>query len=74
MSQLEHDLELSMPQLGHNLVSYQWLLLGHDLQLIPLEQGHNYSLTVNKAESLYQLYQVKVHRRNYNSYIVIYIT
>ena len=29
--------------------------LGHDLQLIRLEQGYDYSLAVFKAESLYQL-------------------
>ena len=28
---------------------------GQDLQLIRLEQGHDYSLTVIKLESLYQL-------------------
>ena len=29
--------------------------LGHNLQLIHFEQGHNYSLAVIKAKSLYQL-------------------
>ena len=29
--------------------------LGHDLQLICLEQGHDYSLAVIKAKFLYQL-------------------
>ena len=47
-------------------ISYQCLLRhkhlidqcqtnGHNLQLICLEQGHDYSLTAIKAESLYQL-------------------
>ena len=54
--------------------------LGHDLELIRLEQRHNHSLAAFKAESLYQLVylsfmlQVKVNRRNYNTYVVIYIT
>ena len=30
-----------MPQLGHNLVSYQLLLLGHDLELSMPQLGHN---------------------------------
>ena len=30
-------------------------LLGHNLQLIRLEQGHDYSLPVIKVESLYQV-------------------
>ena len=34
--------------------------LGHNLQLIRLEQGHNYSLAVIKAESLYQLMYLRV--------------
>ena len=46
MSQLGHD--LSMPQLGHNL------------QRIRLEQGHDYSLAVIKAESLYLLMYLRI--------------
>ena len=37
---------------AHN---YQCQTNGHNLQLIHLEQGHNYSLAVIKSESLYQL-------------------
>ena len=29
--------------------------IGHDLQLIPLEKGHDYSLAVISMESPYQL-------------------
>jgi len=29
--------------------------IGHDLQLIPLEKGHDYSLAVISMEFLYQL-------------------
>jgi len=34
--------------------------LGHNLQLIRLEQGHDYSLALIKAESLYQLMYLRI--------------
>ena len=55
---------LAMPNQWHDQLSmftrtqvcnYQCQTNGHDLQLICLEQGQDYSLSVIKAESLYQL-------------------
>ena len=68
-----------MSQLGHNLVNYQCLTIGHNLQLIWFEQDM-ISLCINQGgvsilTNVFEVYmsQVKVNRRNYNSYVFIYI-
>ena len=47
--------QLSMSLQGHKHLIDQCQTNGHDLQLICLEQGYDYSLAVKKSESLYQL-------------------
>ena len=37
-TQLGHDLELSMPQPGHDLVNYQ---IGHNLEISMTQLGHD---------------------------------
>ena len=48
-------ISLAMDVLWTLARTYQCQTNGHDLQLIRLEQGHDYSHAVIKAESLYQL-------------------
>ena len=47
--------QLSMSLQRHKHLIDQCQTNGHDLQLICLEQGYDYSLAVIKSESLYQL-------------------
>ena len=68
--------------------NFQYQTNGHNLQLIRFEQGHNYSWTrtwllscnnlggVSISTNVFEfsMLQVKVNRRNYNFYIIIYIT
>ena len=67
--------------------NFQYQTNGHNLQLIRFKQGHDYSRTRTGLLSFnnlggvsisikvfeFSMSQVKVNRRNYNFYIIIYI-
>ena len=68
-----------MSQLGHNLVNYQCLTLDTIFNSFDLNKDM-ISLCINQGgvsilTNVYDVYmsQVKVNRRNYNSYVFIYI-
>ena len=65
---------------GTQARNYQCQNNGHNIKLIRLEQGHDYSLTAIKAVSLYQLsifldVRLKLSFNNaISSYALLYIT